>query len=150
MFDIHGFEIDRYVPELGCTLADELLRPTKIYVPLISRLLSKTEILGMAHITGGGITENVARILPEGCSALIEKGSWDVPPVFPWLKDLGGIEEKEMYRTFNNGIGLVLSVKANELNRVLQICEEAGEKAYHIGEVVSGEKKVKIVPGRGV
>lgn len=150
VFDIHGFEIDRYVPELGCTLADELLRPTKIYVPLISRLLSKTEILGMAHITGGGITENVARILPEGCSALIEKGSWDVPPVFPWLKDLGGIEEKEMYRTFNNGIGLVLSVKANELNRVLQICEEAGEKAYHIGEVVSGEKKVKIVPGRGV
>lgn len=150
VFDINGFGIDRFVPELGCTLAEELLKPTKIYVPLISRLLSQTKILGMAHITGGGITENVVRILPEGCRALIKKDSWDVPPVFPWLKDLGGIEEKEMYRTFNNGIGLVLSVQANDVDRVLQLCEEAGENAYHMGEVVSGEKAVEIVPGRGV
>ena len=145
IFEVNDFKVDDYIPELGSTLAEELLKPTRIYSPIILKLLETVSILGMAHITGGGITENVARILPEGSGALIKKGSWDQPPVFQWLQKLGNVDQRDMYRTFNNGIGLVLAVGAQDTEKVLELCEKAGEKAFHVGEIISGNKEVEIV-----
>lgn len=145
IFEVGGFKVDQYIPELGCTVAEELLKPTRIYASILSGLMSSVDILGMAHITGGGITENLARILPEGCKGLIKKGSWQVPPVFPWLQELGSVEDKEMYRTFNNGIGMILAVKAEDAGGVLDWCREKGEKAFHLGEIVSGNREVEII-----
>ena len=145
LFEVHGFKIDDYIPELGCTLVDELLKPTRIYASVISRLLSDFDISGMAHITGGGLTENVARILPEGCGALIEKGSWEQPPVFGWLRKLGNVDQKDMYRTFNNGLGLVLAVRAKDAQKICETCGDAGERAFCVGKILSGNRKVEIV-----
>ena len=111
VFELNKFQVSDYIPELGSTLAEELLKPTRIYAAITRRLLSAVDILGMAHITGGGITENVARILPEGCRAIIRKGSWNQLPVFQWLGQLGKLDQDEMYRTFNNGLGLVFAVR---------------------------------------
>lgn len=145
VFEVAGLKIDSYVPELGCTVAEELLKPTRIYASIIHKLLDKVNLLGMAHITGGGITENTARILPEGCKALIRKGSWQQPPVFQWLQELGNVAPKDMYRTFNNGIGLVLAVRPEDVEAVYAACAAAGEKVFHVGEVVSGPRAVEIV-----
>lgn len=145
LFDMNGLNVDAYIPELSCTLAEELLKPTKIYASIIQKLLAEVEILGMAHITGGGITENVARILPEDCKAVINKGSWKEPPVFSWLKELGNVDQKDMYRTFNNGIGLVFVVRENDVEKINQVCRVAGEEVWQIGEILSGSKEVEIV-----
>lgn len=145
LFEVKGLKVEDYVPDLGSTIGEELLKPTRIYASVIGPLLDTVNILGMAHITGGGISENIARILPEGCKALVRKGSWEVLPVFSWLQELGSIEAKEMYRTFNNGIGLVLAVRDEDTGAVLDWCGKAGEKAFHIGEIVSGERVVEVL-----
>ncbi len=145
VFELNKFQVSDYIPELGSTLAEELLKPTRIYAAITRRLLSAVDILGMAHITGGGITENVARILPEGCRAIIRKGSWNQLPVFQWLGQLGKLDQDEMYRTFNNGLGLVFAVRESDVGAVFQLCSAEGEEVFHVGEVTPGQREVKIV-----
>jgi phosphoribosylformylglycinamidine cyclo-ligase len=114
-----GLKIDSYVPELGKVLADELLTPTKIYVKNVLNLFRDFEIKGIVHVTGGGFIDNIPRILPERSSVIIEKALWEIPPVFKLIQELGGIEEQEMFRTFNMGIGMILFVGLNEADDVL-------------------------------
>ncbi|MBU4054218.1 MAG: phosphoribosylformylglycinamidine cyclo-ligase, partial [Proteobacteria bacterium] len=104
-FEELHLKIDSRIPELGCTIGEELLKPTKIYSEIIHGLVRDLRILGLAHITGGGITDNLVRIIPKGCRVIMKKGTWDVPPIFSFLQEAGKIEDLEMLRTFNNGIG---------------------------------------------
>ncbi|NLO89826.1 MAG: phosphoribosylformylglycinamidine cyclo-ligase [Clostridia bacterium] len=145
LFEIKGYDVDMYVPDLDCTIAEEILKPTRIYTSSVRKVLGEVSLSGMAHITGGGIIENIARILPEGCRALIKGDSWERPVVFNWLQKMGGIEEHEMYRTFNNGIGLVMIVNARDADKTLGLLKDCGEKTFVIGEVVSGESGVEIL-----
>ena len=139
-FDILKLEIDAFVPELGKTLGEELLTPTKIYSETVMRLIKDLPIHGLAHITGGGIMENILRIVPSSCGLVIEKNSWDIPPVFPFIQSAGKIEDREMMRTFNNGIGLVAVVPGEVAPDVVALLSGMDGKAWIIGEVV-GERK---------
>ncbi len=109
-FDILNLKIDSYVPELEKTIGQELLTPTRIYAETIQRLMRDLPIHGLAHITGGGLTDNIVRVMPESCGIEIRVGSWDVPPIFSFLQQAGKISFADMMRTFNNGIGMVLIV----------------------------------------
>ncbi|SFM99531.1 phosphoribosylformylglycinamidine cyclo-ligase [Thermodesulforhabdus norvegica] len=126
---------DDIIAECGCTVAEELLKPTRIYVPVVLKLLRNVAVKGMAHITGGGLVDNIPRVLPNACVAVIEEGSWNVPPIFAFLKERGGISDQEMYRVFNNGIGYVLFVDPDDANVALEQCAAMGIKAYVIGTV---------------
>lgn len=143
-FERLGWEPDKEVPELGCTLGEELLRPTRIYVKLVQEIMANFRIKGMAHITGGGLIENPPRILPRGCHILLEYGSWEVPPVFNLLAEKGGVEDLEMLRTFNMGIGYVLVAAPEEGKRIQKWLAGKGEKSYRIGQVVRGEPGVTV------
>jgi phosphoribosylformylglycinamidine cyclo-ligase len=123
---------------LTTSLGEELLRPTRIYVKTILSLLQQFPIKGMAHITGGGMPGNILRVLQTGAKAMIEKGRWSIPPIFTLIEQ-GGVPEEEMWRTFNNGVGMVLVVGASEAEAVLQKAQQCGEKAFIIGEIVAGE-----------
>lgn len=125
------------------SLGQELLKPTKIYVRPVLKLLESFSIKGIAHITGGGLTENVPRILPPGLKARIRKGSWPVPAIFPFIQTQGQVPEEEMYRTFNMGIGLVLVVAAREEEKIFHFLKELGEQAFVIGEVTAGNRVVE-------
>ena len=139
-----GFRVQDRVPELGKrTLGEVLLTPTRIYAKTIMALLKKFPIHGMAHITGGGITENTPRMLPKGTSALMRKGTWDIPPIFTLVQRNAGVDDNEMYRDFNMGIGMVLAVSARQAAAVLKAAEKLGEKANLIGAVVKGRQVVK-------
>lgn len=133
------YPMDTVFPELGEPLGEVLLRPTKIYVKTVLPLLDSGKILGMAHITGGGLTENIPRILPKGLGVSIKLGSWPVRPVFSLLQRLGEVEESEMYRTFNMGIGFVLIVRAEDMDVVRESLKAQGEESYLIGQVVPGK-----------
>lgn len=134
-----GLGINDTLPELGTTVADELLTPTRIYVKSILNLLRDFNINGMAHITGGGLLENVPRVLPHGCKAVIRRDSWEIPPIFSLIQKGGNIDESEMFRTFNCGIGMVLVVPEKEVEDVLIRLSGLNETAFHIGEVVKCE-----------
>ncbi len=135
-FDILKLKIDDHVPELGKSLGEELIIPTKIYSDTIYRIYRDLPVLGLAHITGGGIGDNILRIIPKSCNVVIRKGSWDVPPVFPFLQQAGKISEKEMLRTFNNGIGMIAVLPEEVARDVLARLRAMGEKSYIIGEIV--------------
>ena len=122
----------------GGALADALLMPTKIYVPQILPLLSVASIHAIAHITGGGMNENLPRILPAGTGAIINTGSWDWPPIFPWLQQRGDIDTREMRAVFNCGVGMVLCVAAADLSSALQHLQQSSLDGWHIGEVQAG------------
>ena len=128
-----GHALDRYLPELGCTLADALLAPHTSYLPHVQRLQSGVDVKGLAHITGGGFIDNIPRILPEGLAALVRRGSWQVPPLFQLIQRLGAVSEAEMFRVFNMGIGMVAVVPAEEATKALAL---AGPGAALIGEIV--------------
>jgi len=138
-FDMNGFDINTKFDELDCTLGEELLKPTKIYVKTIQTLMAGYRLNGIAHITGGGFVENIPRTIPGGLKAEIRLGSWDIPPIFRLMQKLGNIEEMEMLNTFNMGIGLVLAVNSQEAESIVGTLEGLGEKAYIIGGVVRGE-----------
>ena len=106
-----------------------LLTPTRIYAKTILALLKEFDIRGMAHITGGGITENTPRMLPKGTAALIRKGTWDIPPIFQLIRKKAGVDDEEMYRDFNMGIGMVLAVPAKQAEAVMKKAKKLGEKA---------------------
>ncbi len=148
--DHAGLSLDTIVPELGRTVADEFLEPTKIYVRAMKRIYKhyrvKRIVHGIAHITGGGLIDNPPRILPDGLAIQIQRGSWDVPKVFPWLQTLGSVPDAEMFRVFNMGIGMVVIVAeyyADSIVRTLR--KEAEVAAWVIGEVVPGDKSVTLV-----
>jgi len=128
---------EEYIEEFGCTLGEELLKPTKIYARTICALNS-FGIHGMAHITGGGLLENLPRILPEGLQVQINEGTWEIPAVFNMIQKIGQVEDEEMYRTFNMGIGYVLIAPEEEAEQILKAVLEQGEKAWIIGEVSKG------------
>lgn len=137
IFEKHS--LDKVFPELGETLGEALLRPTRIYVRPILKLLSERKILGMAHITGGGLTENLPRILPPGLGIELDSAAWERPPIFTLMQKLGDVAWPEMYRTFNMGIGYVLIVRAEEEQLISQKLAEMQEKSFVIGRVVKGE-----------
>ena len=137
------FAVNDYVPELGKTIAEELLVPHKSYGPLILNLLKKFKIKGMAHITGGGFIDNIPRVLPEGCFARIHKNSWEINPIFKLLSSLGNIDEMEMYKTFNCGIGMVLVVEEGKAQDIVEEIEKNKGEGFIIGEVLKGNKDVK-------
>jgi phosphoribosylformylglycinamidine cyclo-ligase len=142
LFDIAGLDPHDAVFELGGCLGDELLRPHRNYVPAVMGLIEKFSIRGIAHITGGGLSENLPRIFPPGCGAHIRKGSWDIPAIFHLIHKLGNVPEADMYRTFNMGVGLALVVAADEVREVLAVCSDIGYAVSRIGEVASGTKGI--------
>ncbi|AEM78128.1 phosphoribosylformylglycinamidine cyclo-ligase [Thermoanaerobacter wiegelii] len=137
-FEKNNFSVKDFIPELGMDLGDILLTPTKIYVKSIEALKG-LKIKGMAHITGGGFIDNIPRILRKSIDAKINKGSWEIPAIFELIQRLGDIEEREMYRTFNMGIGMVVIVDPSDVDKALEKLNGMGEKAYVIGEIVEGE-----------
>ncbi len=147
VFERAGLSPDTFVPELGRTVADELLEPTRLYVRAVKtvyrRYRVKRIVHGIAHITGGGLVENVPRILPDGCGIVLRRGSWTVPRVFPWLQALGSVEQPEMDRVFNMGVGLVIIVAEYYAEAIVrQLSHRLGIPAWIIGEVIPGEKVV--------
>jgi phosphoribosylformylglycinamidine cyclo-ligase len=148
-FDVLKLKVDAYIPEFGKTLGEELITPTKIYTEIILRLIKDLPVHGLAHITGGGIEENIVRVLPSSVNVEITSGSWDIPPVFSFLKQGGNIKDSEMWRTFNNGIGMIAVVPVDAAQDVVERVAGMNEKAYIIGEVVqakkSDDKRVKWV-----
>ena len=146
VFDIADLGIDDHIDDLNQTVAQALLEPTRLYVRAVRSILShyrvKKVVHGIAHITGGGLHENLERILPEGIQAVIERGSWTVPAVFPWLQRLGEIEADEMDRVFNMGVGLVLIVSPHYAESIRHQLADTGMESWQIGRVVAGERSV--------
>jgi phosphoribosylformylglycinamidine cyclo-ligase len=139
IFERLGLAIDSQLPGMDRTVAEELLTPTRIYAKSVLNLLRDFTINGIAHITGGGLLENVPRVLPHGCKAVINTGSWQLPPIFSLLQEAGNIEQSELYRTFNCGIGMVLAVPEKETEEILIRLSGLHEQAFVIGEVVKCE-----------
>ncbi len=139
VFDQLNLPPDHVIPECGRSVAEELLEPTRIYVEPVLKTLRQHRIAGMAHITGGGFWDNIPRILPRACQAVIHRGTWEVPPIFGFLQKSGGISEDEMFHVFNNGIGFILVVEPRTTQEVLQFLSATGQKAFAIGEIVSRE-----------
>ena len=131
--------------EFGRTLGGELLQPTRIYSSAITNLRRDFHIYSISHITGGGIAENLPRILPRQCKAVIDTSSWTPPPIFQYLHKAGKIPTREMIRTFNNGLGLVIVVSEEETSEVLLRLKAMGETAYHIGSVESRDENEEAV-----
>jgi phosphoribosylformylglycinamidine cyclo-ligase len=147
VFDAAGLSVDAHVDELSATVGDVLLTPTRIYADVTARLLSDVQaaggIAGIAHITGGGLADNVVRLLPAGCRAVIDRARWNVPVVFNWLQQLGGIDREEMFRVFNMGIGLVLVCRAESLDPVRAALADAQVPCWPIGEIVPGQQSAE-------
>jgi phosphoribosylformylglycinamidine cyclo-ligase len=141
LLDQHKMDLEKRVEEIGGILGEELLRPTKIYVKTILNLVKDFNMGGIAHITGGGITDNLPRIIPKGYKAVVHKGTWEIPPIFAFLKEKGNISEEEMLRTFNNGIGMILIVRTKETEEILGRLNSLGQKAFVIGEIEKTERE---------
>ncbi|HEC74815.1 MAG TPA: phosphoribosylformylglycinamidine cyclo-ligase [Methylophaga aminisulfidivorans] len=129
----------------GATLGEKLLAPTKIYVKSLLNLHSKVKIHALSHITGGGLLENIPRVLPEGVKAVIDAKSWQRPAVFDWLQENGNVEDKEMYRTFNNGIGMVVVVAEEDATEALSVLNSSGEQAFQIGHIEAATASDELV-----
>jgi phosphoribosylformylglycinamidine cyclo-ligase len=146
LFDAAGFTPDTMVRELGTTIGDALLAPHRSYLPQIRPLLERDLVKGLAHITGGGITENLPRMLPDGCAAEIDLRAWSVPPLFRLLQERGSIASDEMFRAFNMGVGLVVICGVQDSERVMNLVARAGEpNAFRLGFVVAGERSVRYI-----
>ena len=143
VFGVTKETLSVYYDELGATLGETLLTPTRIYVKALQEVKAAgIAIKGCSHITGGGFYENIPRMLPEGVSAKVKKGSFEIPPIFALLQRTGGLEEKMMYNTYNMGLGMVLAVDADQADQTVAALQKAGEKAWTVGEVVAGGHEV--------
>ncbi|MFC1510933.1 phosphoribosylformylglycinamidine cyclo-ligase [Candidatus Margulisiibacteriota bacterium] len=131
--------------DFGRTLGEELLTPTKIYVKTVLKLIKRYRVKGIAHITGGGIPENLARIIPKRAQAVIDLNSWSVPSIFKLIQRKGKISQDEMFKTFNMGIGMIIVVEAKQADRVMTFLRKQKEKAYLIGEIGRGKREVIII-----
>jgi len=144
VFNINDQKVKSFIPELGMSLGDALLTPTKIYVKPVLDLISKVEVKSICHITGGGFYENIPRALPGGITAKIKKDSYPVPPIFSLIQKEGNIPEHDMYNTYNMGVGMMLVVDKADADRAVEILGENGEKAYIIGETITSGEGVVI------
>ena len=142
LFEVAHYTADTYVNELKGKVGNELMRPHRSYWPVLRKLVDGDCVNAMAHITGGGITENLPRVLPRGMAAAIELGSWPVLPIFEHMQKIGNVPQDEMLRTFNMGMGMLLVVPAKKFKKAQTVLERAGEKSYTVGRVVKGERKV--------
>lgn len=149
VFELTNLDVDRYVPELQQTVGDVLLEPTRIYARPLADLLHhyrvKMVVKGMAHITGGGLAENITRILPEDRRVMIDRSSWEVAPIFSWLQGLGDVDSEEMFRVFNMGIGYVLVLNRFYVDSIQRQLREHRVESWVIGEVVAGERGTELV-----
>jgi len=144
-FEVAGWKVDHEVPELGRTIGEELLRVHRCYASSVLSLLDKVQVKGMAHITGGGLPDNLIRCLPAGCRAVVERSRWHVPPVFNLLQQIGRIEDQEMFHVFNMGVGLVLALDPAEVQPAISHLSAQGESAFPIGHIEPGERSVHIL-----
>ena len=144
LLDKGRLRISQRIPELGRTLGDELLEPTRIYAKITRRLFARFPVKGAAHITGGGITGNLPRVLPRDRRAVLERGSWPVPPIFDLIQKIGGVGRDEMDRTFNNGLGLILVLSRKHADGVQQTLKRIGEESFIIGEIRKGARGARI------
>ncbi len=146
VFDMTRESLDTYYDELGMTLGECLLTPTRIYVKMMKALKKAgIKVKGCSHITGGGFYENIPRMLPDGIKAVIRKDSYDIPPIFGLMQTKGQIEEKMMYNTYNMGLGMVLAIDPADRDIALAVIEAAGDKAWEVGYAEAGEKGVELV-----
>ncbi len=149
IFDLNSEDaakkLHTYSEELGKEIGEELLTPTKIYVKPLLKLIEEVGINTVSHITGGGFIENVPRMLPDNLRAVIKKGSWKILPIFELMQKMANVPERDMYNTFNMGIGMIVAVDAAKAEMAVKCLEEAGETVYVIGELVKGEKGVDII-----
>jgi phosphoribosylformylglycinamidine cyclo-ligase len=145
-FDAAGYKLDQNLPELGCTVAEELLKPHKSYLPALERLIEHEGVIkGLAHITGGGLVENIPRILPANVDVALKEGSWPVLPVFDLLQKMGDVPREDMLRTFNLGIGMIVIASPKSMQFLEDKFSCARQEFYVIGEVVNGNRKVRFV-----
>ena len=145
VFDVENADLGQYYGELGCALGEELLRPTKIYVRPVLAAIEAADIRGISHITGGGFYENIPRSLPEGCCAKIKKSDVRVLPIFDLIAREGSVPERDMFNTFNMGVGMTITVAREDADKALAILHQNGEPgAYVLGEIVAGEKGVEL------
>jgi phosphoribosylformylglycinamidine cyclo-ligase len=142
LFEVARYSPESYINDIKNKVGNELMRTHKSYWPTLRRLFEADAVNALAHITGGGITENLPRVLPKGTAAQVQLGSWPVQPIFSHLQKLGNIGDTEMLRTFNMGIGIVLVVPPKKFKRVQTVLERAGEKGFTIGRIIKGDKKV--------
>jgi len=144
LFEVAGHAPDDRVEPLEATLGEELLKVHRCYAPTVLPLLDSNGIHGIAHITGGGIPDNLRRILPEGCRAVVRRGTWPVPPIFDLIRGIADTPDEDLFRTFNMGIGLILVLAAAQAGYIADRLTRAGETCHHIGEIVRGERAVEI------
>ena len=142
LFEVAHYSPETYVNEIKNKVGNELMRTHKSYWPCLKKMVDAQCVVALAHITGGGITENLPRVLPRGTAAAIELGSWPVLPIFEHLQQLGNVPQDEMLRTFNMGMGMLLVVPAAKFKKAQSVLERVGEKAYTIGRIIKGERKV--------
>jgi phosphoribosylformylglycinamidine cyclo-ligase len=142
LFEIAKYTPETYVNEIKGKVGNELMRPHKSYWPVLRKLIDGECVSAMAHVTGGGITENLPRVLPRGTGAVIELGSWPVQPIFEHMQNLGNVPQEEMLRTFNMGLGMLLVVPNKKFKKTQTLLERASEKGYTVGRIVKGERKV--------
>ncbi len=145
VFDVMRLGVFDPLPGTDRSVADELLEPTRIYARSIQKLLESVEVRAMAHVTGGGLTGNVPRVLPQGCRVRIFRDSWSMPAVFETLREAGRVEDAEMFRTFNMGVGYLVIVPPTAAETAARLLREEGEKVARLGEVVAGERGVELV-----
>jgi len=144
VFDQLGLRVDTYLAEVGSFLGEELLRPHRSYLPLLRPMVGEGTLKGLAHITGGGITDNLPRVLPEGTAARVDRATWKPLPIFEYLQNRGDVPDEDMFRTFNMGVGMILVVAAGDAERVNGRLHDAGEPgAAVIGEIVAGDRAVQ-------
>ena len=144
-FEVAGYSADTHVEELGTTVGEALLRPHLSYLRPLEGLLDTGVVKALAHITGGGLLENVPRVLPEGTAVRIERGSWPVPPVFQLMRQLGNVAEAEMFRTFNMGVGMVVICSQSDAETVRYHFDSPGSDCFLIGRVTEGAREVRLV-----
>ena len=142
LFEVGHYSADTYVNEIKNKVGNELMRTHKSYWPVVKKLMDGECVSALAHITGGGLSENLPRVLPRGTAAIIELGSWPVLPIFEHLQTLGNVPQDEMLRTFNMGLGMLLVVPSKKFKKAQTVLERVGEKAYTVGRIVKGERKV--------
>jgi len=145
VFDVMRLGVRDSLPGTGRSVADEMLEPTRIYVRSIQKLLQSVEVRAMAHVTGGGLAGNVPRVLPAGCRARVSRSAWSIPLVFEVLRKAGRVDDAEMFRTFNMGIGFVVIVPHAAVEAAVRLLRDAGERVFRLGEIVAGERGVELV-----
>ena len=139
---ISQYQVELETQLSGKSLSSQLLEPTRIYVKSISKLIQTIDVLAMAHITGGGLLENIPRVLPHNLSAIIDTHSWQLPPIFQWIQDTGNISDIDMRNTFNLGVGMVVAVREQDVSTALATLQQSGETAWLVGQVVEGEQTI--------